>query len=189
MKQGIIDFANNCLYLIRALQSLAPYRRLTYKKRVAGTINILGNGPSLKNDIDNLLVSHTNEKYFALNDFGTTDLYRKFKPCYYIICDPCYWVRKEDSNERDYKYRVALFEKLNNETSWDLTLFIPWVAYKSGVITSEIVNEKINIVPFNYMNYYPTYSCYYRKILEKNLGVVPVGNVLGSAIYISINYG
>ena len=72
---------------------------------------------------------------------------------------------------------------------WSLILFIPWQAYKTGFFQSQLSNNNIKIIPFNYTNFYPSYTKFYNKILSWNMGVVPVGNVLGCAIYLSVNMG
>ncbi len=190
MKHKIITLIYSILYTIRALSYLPPSKRLIYKKIPQNlNINILGTGPSLKNCIVKLDPENSNNINFALNDFGATEYYVKLKPQFYVVADPAYWTVKEKCNGRDFELREKLFDNMNRLTTWKMKLFLPWKAYKESSITQRINNSNIIICPYNNTNFYPSYSDYYNFILKKNLGVVPVGNVLGAAIYLSINMG
>lgn len=189
MEKSFLNSLISIAYLVRALSSLPSSRRFSYKGKKLGTVNILGTGPSLKDDFSALLKKCNNESYFALNDFGTSELFEKIRPQYYILLDPSYWVPHDKCNERDYQLREILFERFNTVLSWNMILFVPWKAIKSNYFSTRITNKNITIVPINYLNFYPTYSKFYLYILKKNLGVVPVGNVMGGAIYLAINMG
>ncbi|MFW5726411.1 MAG: hypothetical protein ACOCW4_00955, partial [bacterium] len=52
---------------------------------------LLGNGPSLKDFLDNHLDFLQDKAVFAVNNFVRTDAFPKVKPQYYVIVAPDYW--------------------------------------------------------------------------------------------------
>ena len=153
------------------------------------TISILCTGPSMNDGVEELLAKNMLTDFFAVNDFAQSELYKKTAPKYYVLLDPAYWVDNRDTNECDVIARNKTFSAINNLTTWDMTIFFPVEARNSKFIQEAITNNHVKVEPFNYFQFYPTKTEFYNYILENNWGCVPVGNVLGGALYLSINMG
>lgn len=180
------------VYSYKVLFNLLGNNRVVYNDKLKRKeiMYILGSGPSMNESLKRL-TCEKNEKYeyFALNDFSVSDYFTICKPVYYIMLDPCYWTSQDKTNENDFNQRLKTFKSLEELTNWDMTVFIPSDVYKKLFLQKAIKNTHIIFRPFNYSNFYPTQTYYYNWVLKHNFGVVPVGNVLGGAIYLSINLG
>lgn len=143
---------------------------------------VIGNGPSFNTDIKNNqhLINRTNNSFFALNDFCTSDFYTVFKPNYYVIVDPVYFLNDKTLAVEFSDIRNNFFKSLNNKTNWNLTLFIPF-----NYDVSELIhNTKIKIVKFNRNT--SNNKLLKNFFFKKNI-IHPSGsNVLISAIYLAL---
>ena len=163
------------------------YRANYLKMKQNNPISILCSGPSVNSDVERLLSKNMPMDFFAVNDFAQSGLFQKTAPKFYLLVDPAYWYK--NTNDYDVDARNKTFCAINEQTSWEMTLYIPVEAYKTGFFQNAITNNHIKITPFNYYQFYPTKTNYYNFILENNFGCVPVGNVLGGALFLSINFG
>lgn len=162
--------------------------RFPYKKRMNGRIYVMGNGPSLNASIDFLLSKNNKSTFIAVNDFAVSDIYNMVKPRYYIMVDNAYWDDACNSNPRDIALRETVFSNLVKKTDWELSVFIPDYAYKSGCFKQLINNCKIDIIPFNRFEIKAEKTdFYFNNLLKNNTGYF--NNVLANAIYCSINLG
>ncbi len=178
---------NTIVYCVRVLPHLNPSGRLPYKKVKSGQIHIYGNGPSLKSILSTSDYSNNDKVVFVVNDFAVSKYYSVVKPKYYMLIDPAYW---EDAvNPEDQALREKVYLNMTKMTDWPMTLFVPSGVERKKIIQRFIHNESIQVRAFNYTNFYPSKSSFYKYILKHNFGVVPVGNVLGQTIYASINLG
>ncbi len=187
IKQTITDVVTSFVYSIRILFHLNPKKRLAYSKNHNGIIHIFGNGPSLKKVLGNHDFNMNNDVVFVVNDFAVSEFYSKVKPKYYMFVDPAYW--SAVVNEDDKKMREEVYLSLNEKTKWPMTLFVPSNVINKQYLKQSIRNTNIHLHAFNYVNFYPTRSIFYKFVLKNNFGVVPVGNILGQAIYAGINMG
>lgn len=189
-KKSFYDFFMSVIYLYKIVTNLKKNRRCVLSRNVKREICVLGSGPSMTESIRQIQNGNRGDiHFFAMNDFAVSDFYTTCKPRYYILLDPCYWTPKEQTNDCDFEMRKNTFGKMNSMTNWEMELFIPAEVYKCKYLDNVITNPQIKLRPFNYSNYYPTKTSFYYWILKNNYGVVPVGNVLGGAIYLSINMG
>ena len=60
---------------------------------------ILGNGPSLKKDIERINLIHGTSDIFAVNNFANTEYFEKYKPKYYFLFDRMFWSNKVPKNK------------------------------------------------------------------------------------------
>lgn len=79
---------------------------------------ILGNGPSLRNAIDNHSDILTSNPTLAVNFAANTPEFRQIKPTYYVLADPVFFNPEGNSQVR------KLIESINT-IDWEMTLFIP----------------------------------------------------------------
>lgn len=181
----IKDTLYNIAYFIRAIKHFDRDTRIIYNNEHRGEICVLGNGPSLNACLPSLISA--NKEFFVVNDFAVSENFTKVRPRYYVMVDPCYW--DEKTNSFDIEMREEVFKNINELTTWKMELFVPDYVVKKNLLEVVTNNSNVCIRGFNYTNFYPSYSSFYNFILRKNFGVVPVGNVLGQAIYLSINLG
>lgn len=186
-KSRITNIINSIAYSIRILPHLNPSSRLSYKKDNMGQIHIYGNGPSLKGLLCSNDYSSNDKVVFVVNDFAVSEYYSVVRPRYYMLIDPAYW--DDVVNPEDKALREDVYLNMNQMTDWPMTLFVPSKVERKKLIRRFVHNEKIQVKAFNYTNFYPSKTGFYKFILKQNFGVVPVGNVLGQTIYASINLG
>lgn len=179
------DVFLNTAYFFRVFKHLNPRYRLTYNNSHLGEICVLGNGPSLSLILPRIITEE--KQVFVMNDFSLSEFYDKVRPRYYIMVDPYYW--DNNTQKIDLTLRTMVLDSIINNTNWKMELFVPDYVVKKNLLEAVSCNPNICIRGFNYTNFYPSYSSFYKYILRNNLGVVPVGNVLGQAIYLSINLG
>ena len=82
---------------------------------------ILGNGPSLSDDLPRLIARREYEAkdFMAVNFFAEDDRFEVVRPGYYVLSDPMFF---RDSECRD---RVAaLYRTLDSKVTWPMTLYV-----------------------------------------------------------------
>jgi len=96
----IPDFLRMVLILVK---------RSSYKYKIDKVANsqdeeliIVGNGPSLKNDIDQFLGAKGD--CFCVNHFADSDWFEKLRPKYYLFLDPYFW---SDKTNEEYSAKRA----------------------------------------------------------------------------------
>jgi hypothetical protein len=143
---------------------------------------VLANGPSLKASLEespDLLLRHD---LICVNTFAMTAEYTSLKPAYYVMLDPFFWERKNETT-------AATFAALRDKTSWQLNLFVPNTAMKQTVLLQlEADNSNIRLQPFNYTVYkgFPNLG---NKLFAANLAMPQSLNVSIAALFLAINTG
>ncbi|MDE6299483.1 MAG: hypothetical protein K2M10_07555, partial [Muribaculaceae bacterium] len=82
------------------------------------SIVIMGNGPSLRQTIDNNLAWLESHELMAVNFFANTPDFSRLRPRYYILADGVFFSATNDANVK------RLWESLRG-VSWKITLFVP----------------------------------------------------------------
>ncbi|MEO6901886.1 MAG: 6-hydroxymethylpterin diphosphokinase MptE-like protein [Bacteroidia bacterium] len=143
---------------------------------------VLANGPSLKQSLEKNLNHFIETPLICVNTFALTDEFVKLKPTYYIMLDPFFWEKKNETV-------IDTFSSLALKTTWCLYLFIPKHALNKEVfINLKNKNNNIHIVPFNYTVFkgFPTIAHWFYR---KNLAMPQSLNVTIAALFIGINIG
>lgn len=139
------------------------------------TLVILGNGPSLKKDIEEI-TNQPDTHYSVVNNHVLSDSYTVIKPLYYTLMDPYFL-----DNEKG-KATVSL---INEKTSWKMYLIILRKKNWINTIKPLITNSNITVIAINAYppkGYWKLKSFFY----SKNLGIPRIQNVLAAAIYCGI---
>lgn len=139
-------------------------------------LRILGNGGSLKSVLDTM----SNDcDYMVMNAHILHSSYMELKPKYYVLADPAFFYPRANYDG------TKIVRKILEETTWAMTLFVPW-EHTRGVelestkwVTVEYVNQSLYNGPEQYREF----------VYEHNLAMPNVNNVLASAIYLSIYLG
>lgn len=156
------DFRN---HVARAgAQDMHPERR----------IFILGNGPSLKEQMPRLIEQRAWEKgdFMAVNFFSTSEEFTTLKPKYYIISDPQFF-RKAGLNERVKQMYQAMAERV----TWPMTLYIQYYNPEKFDYAAAVGhNPNIRIVRFHTLVFHGFRSvefwCYRNGLGSGNFGTV-----------------
>ena len=101
---------------------------------------ILGNGPSLRDNLDHDMTVLNSHDTLAVNFAATTPEFKSLRPRYYVLADPHFFNNTEDANVS------RLIESLS-AVDWKLILFVP--ARSARKVRRIISNPNIRIAGFN----------------------------------------
>ena len=161
------------LFGFRLLKRLNISRQIT-KVKSGDALTILANGPSLKNDIDD--IDLTCGDFSVLNDFNLSPLYKKIKPSYYVLADPYYFLCNDS------------IMPFINGVDWKMKLIVPYSAWKKLEILRDLPNKNVEVIPFHTVEY-DGFECFRNWIYKKGLAMPRVQNVLALSIFSAINLG
>jgi hypothetical protein len=142
---------NNGLAMLLSIPKILIWFRFSalYFKRIEAkkSIILLGNGPSLAEDIDLVVSSKPTSALMALNNFATTSLFSKLQPEYYMLQAPELW--QDDVSEELSQYQESIIAALQNDTSWPMQIFMPYFAREQKVTARLKKNSNLQVVFFN----------------------------------------
>ncbi|HRX29144.1 MAG TPA: hypothetical protein P5235_07135 [Saprospiraceae bacterium] len=111
------------------------------------TLIVLGNGPSLKDELNYFQKSIFLQDIICVNNFPNTELYTVLKPKYFCIVAPGFFTASEDYNT---KLRDTIIQSYVNNTSWESYIFIPFQAKKQKHFIKNLAsNSNISICFYN----------------------------------------
>lgn len=103
---------------------------------------IMGNGPSLRTNLDNNLELLERSDTLAVNFAANTPEFRIVRPKYYVLADPHFFRNISDKNV------AALLESLK-AVDWRMTLFVPAKSRRS--VARMIGNPMVSVEGFNFL--------------------------------------
>lgn len=134
--------------LLRMLLLSSPqvaFQSKKYKKyKNSETCCVLGNGPSLKEALNNKEVQLDDSDVFAVNMFCSSDCFTIIKPQFYFLVDSAYFSPKDERNE---KLVDVLIEKFNM-VDWHMYLVISSSSAK-GRLLQNLHNSNIEVIKMN----------------------------------------
>ncbi len=105
---------------------------------------ILGNGPSLNDTMLHHKDFLMNRHLLAVNFAANTPVFTELKPKFYMLTDPVFFNRMELENVQQ------LWNNFVDKVNWDMTIFIPTKAGKSGKWYTRLCqNKHITISTYN----------------------------------------
>ena len=110
------------------------------------SVVILGNGPSLAEDLPRLIArgEHTAKDVMAVNYFALDERFTTVRPAYYVLSDPMFF---RDSVCRD---RVAeLYRMLAEKVTWPMNLYVQYYNPERFDYRAALPNPNIRIVRFH----------------------------------------
>lgn len=138
---------------------------------------ILGNGPSLADNLANDMDILLSEDTLAVNFAANTPEFLALKPKFYLLMDPHFFLNPPtDPNV------TALFRNLNKKVDWDMTLYLP---VKYSAASTGINNPHIHIENFNTVGV-DGFSCIKNMAFDTGRGLPRPRNVLIPAIMTGI---
>lgn len=143
---------------------------------------VLGNGPSLKQSLEEYKYFLDKHPVICVNSFSVADEFTQLKPSYYVMLDPFFW-------EGNTEIVLKTFNYLEAKTTWPLYLFVPQYA-KNKIVFTELQkkNNNIKVVAFNY-TVFKGFPGIAHRLYKKNLAMPQCLNVTVSALFIGLNMG
>lgn len=161
-----------------------PYRKISIVRN-SGDCIVIGNGPSLKSDIETLLSRVGSADFWAVNHFSEYDHFFILRPNVYFFLDSYFW----DANAAEkYKEKRILAFKGLNAANWPIQLFVPNYA-DANYIQKMIDNPLVQVVRYNLKPVYLASNNLAAKLYAKKLLGPPEVNVIVHAMYFAILAG
>lgn len=189
---NIFPFSIKCLfydaflYVNATKNGAVNINKIDFNKRNESVV-VLGNGPSLNADRQEILSWVGKKDFVCVNNFCDDVLYTTIKPNVYIFLDAYFF--SDEAHQSWVARREKTFEILNNSTEWEMTIVVPSSA-KLNIITKKINNKKIKIFKFNTQPLFSSkLSCFQKWLFDTGLYGPPQINVLIYAIYLSVIAG
>lgn len=165
MKKIIYLIFDLCLLLLAIIFFIFKYKKVSgegwSQDKFDKTI-VLGNGPSLKVDMDRVLKEKKQSEVYVLNYFAVTEYFKEIKPEYYVLTDRMFWDQNANNNIKNDNEK--LFISLD-KVSWKMNLICPESGFqpiskrlnnnknikviKVNSVNVEFRNEKINLFALN----------------------------------------
>ncbi len=161
------------------------YKNELQKHRVEkDKLVVLGNGPSLKDSLDEDLPFIDGARIMAVNQFVFSDAYSTLKPDYYVLLDIGFF--KDNTIPRVKEITVKLIESFKSKTEWPMKLLIPREG-RGSRIHRELSDSDcpIEFVFFNRTNV-EGLKVFRHWAYRKNLGMPKPQNVLIACIMLGI---
>jgi hypothetical protein len=183
IKNGIKKTLLMIVFLLRLLKNGAF--RNPIKKTYSGTVAVLANGPSLKEDLPKLLAKKDLEKtdYIVMNFFAFDPVFFQLKPHYYCLADGAFF--RKSLRIQDV---MKLYDILQNEVDWKMNLYIPKSMVCDFITFSKLLNENITVIGINTI-WYTGYECFRNFFYQKGFAMPEIRTVAALAIYVGINSG
>ncbi len=162
------------------------FSKWAYKpiRRAKGThCLILGNGPSLQTQLEEIWKLRAESSVLSLNDLPFSTLFVELRPDYHVLVDPYYWFL---SHGRIPERTERLFRSLREKVTWPISVLLPYEM--EGLVKSEfglLTNSQITIT---YFNRTPVAGLkWFRfKMYDWQLGMPIAQNVLVAGIYLML---
>lgn len=156
-------------------------------KKNSDDLLILGNGPSLTKDMDQIRRLSKTRDVLGVNYFVATNEFFELKPKYHVIVSQQYWAK--DDNEGWDNDRKRIFQILKEKVDWELQLFVPIIASKATewrLFISQNPNIKLNFFNLTPLDGNPSF---FKNSLRNFKACPRPHNVLIPSILIGINLG
>ncbi len=182
-------FIKETVYFIIFLFRLMQNRvfRTEIKKDGKGTFFVLANGPSLLQDIPEIIqsASFNREACVVMNFFGLDNSFLEIKPKYYCLADPAFF-KKRDNPANDLQRRVNdLYNILENKVDWPLYICLPNRFYKTFKTSIKLNNKFVSVIRINDLGY-KGYGCLSNILYKSKIASPKFQTVANMAIYIGL---
>ena len=149
------------------------------------SVLILGNGPSLAEDLPRLIErrEHETKDVMAVNFFALDERFETVRPAYYVLSDPMFF---RDSECRD---RVAaLYRTLDSKVTWPMTLYVQFYNPEKFDYRAALPNPRIRIVRFH-TQVYRGFGSVGFWLFRHGLGSANFGTVVQVGEYVALLLG
>lgn len=149
--------------------------RLQPQRQGRTLLRILGNGKSLSDDLA-VFASNEQTDYMVVNRHVLSDSYQVVKPRYYTLADSYFYTMPEG---------YSILQHIDEETQWDMFLFVPNERAARDAMNLYIRNQHITVVYYN-AGTYEGFDCMRRYMENHNLSMPVSQNVVVAGVYIAI---
>lgn len=151
MKKSIYLFFDFFLLLAATIIFIFKPKKINgegWKEKRSDKTIVLGNGPSLKTDMNRVINESLKSEVYVLNYFAVTKYFKEIKPEYYVLTDRMFW--DKNANEDIKKDNNKLFSCLE-EVDWKMNLVCPGNGFE--IISKRLVkNKNIKVLKVNSVN-------------------------------------
>lgn len=146
---------------------------------------ILGNGPSLAEDLPRLIDrgEHLSKDVMTVNFFAEDARFETVRPAYYVLSDPMFF-RDSACRERV----AALYRALNEKVAWPMNLYVQYYNPERFDYRAALPNPNIRIVPFHTQLYRGFRGLEFR-LFRRGLGSANFGTVVQVGEYVALLLG
>ena len=125
---------------IRRSSTIVQYNRSSSR------LYVLGNGPSLKKDLEKYGDEMMAYDRLAVNFMGTTKEYQIIRPTCYVLADPIFFVNPSDLPESSSEKVAALQDVFLNKTTWPMTIVSLGAKHDSPLMKELRSNPNITVL-------------------------------------------
>jgi hypothetical protein len=145
---------------------------------------ILGNGPSLSSQFEDVRQKRAENDLMCVNEFPLSSLFDELKPDYYTLLDPFYWFKTDGSIPA---LTQQIISTLRTKVTWNITLLLPF-EMKSIIETLVMSNETKGSIFVYYFNRTPVsgFKWFKFKMYDWGWGIPFAHNVMVSSIYLGM---
>jgi len=171
-----------CISLIRVVVFTRKPSSLPVRQQVACAI--LGNGPSLRETLQDDIAFLKTTELICVNNFVASDYYEVLKPTNYILFDAVFF--ELDSLQAHREDVKAMVQGIRNRTTWPMNLYVTQKAKKSPYF-QEILQHNPNLKAV-YCNYtiFTGFETIKYWFFKKGLGMPQIQNVMVAALFLMI---
>lgn len=144
---------------------------------------VLGNGPSLKKDFEEIKNRDEEYDFCCVNNFVLSPYFVEFKPTIYVFLDSYFWA--EDAHSDWVKQRNETFLLINEKVSWKMQIFIPQNACKE-FIEEKIDNKYVEVIKLKVVSMPNVTSNFAYTLFDSGYFAPGNMNVLIYAVYLAI---
>ena len=151
MKKIIFIFIDTFLLFVVTIYSFFKNTKVDkgdWKQESLNKTIVLGNGPSLKIDMDMVIEKSLSAEVYVLNYFAATKYFNKIKPEYYVLTDRMFW--DQNANTDIKKDNEQLFLSLER-VEWKMNLICPEAGF-NHINKRLIKNKNIKVLKVNSVN-------------------------------------
>lgn len=146
--------------------------------------SILGNGPSLRQSLENDLGFIRETEMYCVNNFASSPEYAQLQPQNYALLDPAFFLYSEQNNGR--KDVEKTIRCLINLTVWPMNLFVPQTARRSYLVSQlHRKHPNVRVVFYNY-TVVRGYAWFRHFIFRRGWGMPQSQNILAASLYLAI---
>lgn len=154
-------------------------------KKKSNTIFIFGNGPSIKEQLEEYCDILSSYPCICVNYFVSTEYYEKIKPSIYVLMDPNIFTGIVHDN---YIEKLELLWKnLFEKTTWNMDIIVPSQFRNHARLKQLKKNLRINVLFCNMLDcsmYLSKKSMF--ELFNKNKLAAPAQTVINTAIFLAI---
>lgn len=178
--QLMIQTVVSCIKIMLLYKRCSPLPTSKYS-----TCIVLGNGPSLRNTLEESLPFLSQHELLCVNGFVFSDYFKILQPTNYMLFDPIFF--SEEGIKRDNI--KGIYDSLVSIVDWSMNLLVPVQAKKSAFFNAFLLqNKHIKAVYFNYI-VLEGFNWFKHWAFKNNLGMIQSQSVVVAGLFLSINRG